>query len=310
MITDSQRIARRYFIGSSDAAAACGVDPYKSRVQLWMQKTGRSEPEDISALDRVHFGSVLEPIVAQEYARRHGIPTEELQPGGETVIDGFRSANIDYRARGMILECKTAGAWTFKAWQQAIPDAYRMQVEHQMMVCREDRAALAVLIGGQVFMDFVIERNADLSALIDSRQREFWDYVERDTAPPAESLDDVMLLVPQDNRLRARASADLIALRQEWAMLDEQAASYAKLAQDVRERIGLALGEYAEAVDDAGEIVASFRTPVGHKTRWRDVAAELSQHVARAVWANAVRKHSKPKPRELIVKPPRRSTTP
>ena len=34
---------RRRGIGSSDAAAAVGLSPHKSQLQLWMEKTGRDE---------------------------------------------------------------------------------------------------------------------------------------------------------------------------------------------------------------------------------------------------------------------------
>ena len=33
---------RKKGIGSSDAAAAIGLSPYKSQLELWMEKTGRS----------------------------------------------------------------------------------------------------------------------------------------------------------------------------------------------------------------------------------------------------------------------------
>ena len=32
---------RKQGIGSSDAAAAVGLNPYKSQLELWMEKTGR-----------------------------------------------------------------------------------------------------------------------------------------------------------------------------------------------------------------------------------------------------------------------------
>ena len=34
---------RKNGIGSSDAAAAVGLNPYKSQLELWMEKTGRAE---------------------------------------------------------------------------------------------------------------------------------------------------------------------------------------------------------------------------------------------------------------------------
>ena len=39
---DEWLTVRRQGIGSSDAAAAVGLNPYQSALELWMQKTGRA----------------------------------------------------------------------------------------------------------------------------------------------------------------------------------------------------------------------------------------------------------------------------
>ena len=67
---------RKGGIGSSDAAAAVGLHPYKSPLQLWMEKTGREhllpqvDPDD--ATSPMYWGTLLEPIVAAHYTRRTG----------------------------------------------------------------------------------------------------------------------------------------------------------------------------------------------------------------------------------------------
>lgn len=40
--------ARQKGIGGSDAASVLGISPWKTNVQLWEEKTGITEPEDIS----------------------------------------------------------------------------------------------------------------------------------------------------------------------------------------------------------------------------------------------------------------------
>ena len=65
---------RKGGIGSSDAAAAVGLHPYKSQLQLWMEKTGRDaglpvvDPNDDQS--PMYWGTLLEPIVAAHYTRR------------------------------------------------------------------------------------------------------------------------------------------------------------------------------------------------------------------------------------------------
>ncbi|NLY64522.1 MAG: YqaJ viral recombinase family protein, partial [Alcaligenaceae bacterium] len=67
---------RKHGIGSSDAAAAVGLNPYKSQLELWMEKTGRDaglpkpDPNDTSA--PVYWGTLLEPIVAASYTQQTG----------------------------------------------------------------------------------------------------------------------------------------------------------------------------------------------------------------------------------------------
>lgn len=59
---------RKTFIGGSDAATICGLNPWKTRYQLWQEKTGQAEPTDLSENERVYWGNVLEEVVATEWA--------------------------------------------------------------------------------------------------------------------------------------------------------------------------------------------------------------------------------------------------
>lgn len=61
---------RQQGIGSSDAAAAVGLNPYQSQLELWMIKTGRSagtwREEDTAGHAPMHWGTQLEPLVAKQ----------------------------------------------------------------------------------------------------------------------------------------------------------------------------------------------------------------------------------------------------
>ena len=47
---------RKKGIGASDASAVVGMNPYKTNVELWEEKTGRRESEDISGKPYVKYG--------------------------------------------------------------------------------------------------------------------------------------------------------------------------------------------------------------------------------------------------------------
>ena len=302
MLTPDQIAARRYFIGSSEAAASCGISPYKSRLQLWLEKTGRVPREDLTNNPRVHFGNILEPVVAQEYARRHPEIAASLQRNSETVYDGFRASTIDYRVGGRILECKTAGAWTSHQWRDAVPTDYRIQVEHQLMTHREEDAVLAVLIGGNDFREYDITGNPQLREMLHVKQAEFMVYLETDTPPPVESAADVLALFPSPERRLMTADDRLRADVARRALLADLARATEKEIADVEDRIALAMRDATDLID-AGRTIATLRAPMTPSTDWRSVAAELSQHVAGAVWDRTVRKHSHARKRTLRIQP-------
>ena len=66
---------RKQGIGSSDAAAACGIHPYLSMLELWMIKTGRMTSnidESIEGYSPLYWGNTLEPMVAKYYQEYTG----------------------------------------------------------------------------------------------------------------------------------------------------------------------------------------------------------------------------------------------
>src|SRR5256885_11203383 len=75
--------AQGWTLGGSEAAAACGLDPYRSRVALWLEKRGELRND---AGEPALWGTLLEPVVYAELERR-GF---QVMPG---LADGFQNEN-------------------------------------------------------------------------------------------------------------------------------------------------------------------------------------------------------------------------
>lgn len=180
---------RRKGIGGSDAASIIGLNKYKSAYQVWLEKTGRIESPDLSTNEAVKWGNKLEDMVAQEFKAQH--PELKITNRNDTFIstdNEFMLANIDRAIttedgkRG-ILEIKTAGQFRAEDWECGVPPYYLPQVIHYLAVTGWEFAYFAVLIGGQSYKEFFIERDeSDIEALI-NLERQFWDMVKSDTAP-------------------------------------------------------------------------------------------------------------------------------
>lgn len=57
-------LRNRKRIGGSDAAAVIGRNPYKTNIELWQEKTGRVEAEDISDRPYVVYGTEAEQYLS------------------------------------------------------------------------------------------------------------------------------------------------------------------------------------------------------------------------------------------------------
>jgi len=259
---------RKGGIGSSDAAAAVGLHPYKSPLQLWMEKTGREhllpqvDPDDPTS--PMYWGTLLEPIVAAHYTRRTGLRVRRINAVLQHPAHPWMLANIDREVIGspevQILECKTAGYHGARAWEDGVPEYVHLQVVHQLAVTGKKAADVAVLICGQELRIHRIERDETMIAQLIALERRFWHFVETDTAPPADGSESADLalraLWPRDNgqvldftgdMTMSSAFSDLLALRQ---VLVDTVAREAQVKQRIQQR----MGEATTARFDAGEV--------------------------------------------------------
>ena len=183
---------RKQGIGSSDAAAACGIHPYLSMLELWMIKTGRMESsidESIEGYSPLYWGNTLEPMVAKYYQEHTGNKVRRVNAVLQhpDPDNHFMLANLDYAVVGsdkiQILECKTAGEHGAKLWKHGVPLYVTCQVQHQLAVTGKTAAHICVLLCGHEAKIYKVERDERLIESIIEQERLFWQYVATDTPP-------------------------------------------------------------------------------------------------------------------------------
>lgn len=259
---------RKQGIGSSDAAAAVGLNPYCSPLELWMVKTGRDgnlpqvDPDDDSS--PLYWGTLLEAVVASHYSKRTGNKVRRINAVLRHPELPWMLANIDREVVGSeevsILECKTAGINGAKLWRDGVPEYVQLQVQHQLAVTGKSAADVAVLICGQELRIHRIERDQGLIDSLIRLEAAFWQQVESDTPPPADGSESADLalrcLYPQDagtnldftqDRTLSATFADWIDVR---ATLAEQEKVEAKLKQALQQ----AMGEASRAMFETGGV--------------------------------------------------------
>lgn len=178
---------RKNGIGGSDASVVCGVNRYKSPMELWMEKTNRLAPQE--AGESAYWGTQLEAIVRAEFTKRTGIEVKLVKQILQSEEYLFMQANLDGICTDpnygeCIFEAKTASAYKADEWENSIPDEYMLQIQHYMAVTGFKAAYIAVLIGGNTFRWQLVERDEELIAMLIQLEAEFWEHVKNDTPPP------------------------------------------------------------------------------------------------------------------------------
>jgi putative phage-type endonuclease len=176
---------RRTGIGGSDAAAVIGLNPFRSRIEVYADKMGMMpEKEDTESM---RLGRDLEDYVAQRFCEATG--KKVRRNNFMWCHDEHRCmiADVDREVIGENagLECKTTQAWGGKVIMKGeIPLTYYVQCMHYMAVMGYDRVYLAVLIFGKGFFHFTIERDEDEIAALVAAETAFWrDHVEAGISP-------------------------------------------------------------------------------------------------------------------------------
>jgi putative phage-type endonuclease len=181
-------------IGGSDGATVMGLNQYKTPYELYPEKTGQIEADDLSDNAAVHFGNVLEDVVATEYAERTGQKVTRSNMFYRDKEFDFLIANIDRKVVGAkkILECKTAGQYMSDQWgpgnkdgelDDTVPMPYLIQCTHYMAVLEVEECDLAVLIGGRDLRIYTIRFDHDLWHTLLDAYVKFWTCVETRTPP-------------------------------------------------------------------------------------------------------------------------------
>lgn len=265
---DQWLTVRKGGIGSSDAASAVGLNPYKSALELWMEKIGREanlpkvDPNDEAS--PMYWGTLLEPIVAAHYTKRTGNRVRRINAILQHPTHPWMLANIDREVIGapdvQILECKTAGQNGARLWKDGVPEYVQLQVMHQLAVTGKRAADVAVLICGQELQVHRIERDETMIAQLIALERQFWQYVELDQAPPTDGSEsaDVALraLYPNDSGQTVDLSRDLEMSQAFWDLLGVRQALEIKLRAEaqLKQRIQQRMGEASRAIFKHGEV--------------------------------------------------------
>jgi len=252
---------RRTGIGGSDAAAVLGISKWRTPLSVWLDKTGQADA--VEENDSMRWGTLLEPVIRQEYAQRTGreivMPGLIRHPQREWMLATPDGVSRDNR----VVEIKTARSadgWGEPGSDQ-VPEDYLIQVQHYMAVTALPVADIAVLIGGSDFRIYTVESDAELQEMLVAAEDAFWRTVVERTPPAPISYADAMAMYGK----RARKDSPVVATEEVLTALDElktirAAIKTAEVEEENRKAVIIkAMGENDTLLDAAGKVLVTWR---------------------------------------------------
>jgi len=174
-------------IGGTDAAAIAGVNPYKAPIDVYKEKRRLVEPK--SENSAMTWGLLEEPIIADFYARRHGV--ELVSPGvmvhpEHSFVLGSPDRLIAGQEKG--LEIKTSSGRMAHKWGEQgsdeIPEMYIVQCAWYMLLTGYESWDVAVKIDSADYREYTISRSSKLEERLFEVCYDFWKNHILEGVPP------------------------------------------------------------------------------------------------------------------------------
>lgn len=275
---------RRLGIGGSDAAAVAGLSPWRTALDVFVDKTADIQFESVEPEnERLYWGSLLESVVAEEFGRRTGLKIRRrnaiLQhPKYPWMIGDVDRLIIDQERGPGVLEVKTTSEYMAKEWEEdLIPDHYYVQLQHYLAVTGHSYGFFAVLIGGQRMIIKEVERDDEVIQSLVKIEADFWKLVEARTPPAVDGSEAAKRALQAAFPKSNQKSIELPDEARFWVKQYEQAAQAEKEAgrqkEEAANHLKMMLGE--NEIGIVGDRKVVWKTVVSKSLDRQALKAEM-----------------------------------
>lgn len=247
---------RKTGIGSSDAASVAGLNPYRSALACFYDKTGQLPEQDMN--EAMEWGVRLEPVIAKAFAERTGYRVRRRNaalrhPEFPWALANLDRIVVDESRKPGVLEIKNMSEWTSDVWSgEGLPEMYAIQVHHQLLVTGYSYGYLTALVGGNRLVWRRIERDEEILQSLVEIERDFWEGHVLKGVPPApdssESTTEALKAIfgIRDPGKRMVLPYNALQVREEYRLARKEEA-------EAKERKALAGNRLRAMLEDAEE---------------------------------------------------------
>jgi len=171
-------------------------------VEAILEKQGKKELDDLSHIEAVQMGHVMQPVIGTLVTNKLGLEIKDADYSLTHSREPWLRSHFDFITSDgkTLVEAKNynAGARNkFDADSNRVPAADYYQCLHEATVHGVDHVILAVLFGGQEFQTFDFKFNDEQKTDFIKEMAVFWGHVANRTIPDPQTIDDTKLAYPQ-----------------------------------------------------------------------------------------------------------------
>ena len=248
-------------LGSSDAAAICGLNKWRTPYQVWAEKTGLAAPQTEN--EAMRWGNLLEPVIAAEFGDRTGLIVRKNDKLLVSQSHPFMTDTPDYWTNedGVqgVVEIKNTSLYQASDWDGGVPDAAHVQASHHMAVTGLTFCYVVGLVGGNKLVWHRIERDEAIIHALIQKLEAFWELVQTKTPPPLVGADTDTL-----NAMYPDSSERHVVLPSSFEHLCSAYKQAKKDEEAMKDRASLIAAQIKAELADASSATAGK-----YKIRWK-----------------------------------------
>jgi predicted phage-related endonuclease len=234
-------------------------------VEVILQKQGKMERPDLSGIEAVQMGHVMQPVIGQLAQSKLKMELKDADymlthPNHSWLRSHFDFISADGKT---LVEAKNYNAGARSKYDvdtNRIPSADYVQLVHEAAVHGVDRAVLAVLFGGQEFQTFEYDITPEMKEDVIKQMAVFWGHVNAHTLPEPETVEQAKLIYPIDNGKNLIANEAMERACEAIKDIKGIIKQYEEKQEQIEAKIRALMADNSEIVSIDGRTLVSWKS--------------------------------------------------
>ena len=234
-------------------------------LQTVLIKQGKLPPPDLSGIEAVQMGHVMQPVIGKLAQDKLKIELKDADYMLTHSSESWFKSHFDFiSADGKTLvEAKNYNANTrsqFDPDTNRIPAADYAQLVHEAAVHNIETIYLAVLFGGQEFQTFRFDISESEKSDLIQNMAMYWAHVQTGTTPEPSNIEDTKLLYPQSTDGVSFATQEIENMVHDLKSLKQKMKELETIGEQWETAIRNAIGDRSELRTFDGNTLVTWKS--------------------------------------------------